>query len=898
MPGRAPEASALAREVGRIREFERALRRQGACEPAGMLPGNAWFLEDGRVLCRQRERGDSRYPYGRDGFSFWVYASGYMHGNNGLYFIFLPPVEGQEPQIAFFLGQRKQAGRPYTPIPLLPVPYIGAGEALVTNRYTVLGHDAAYFITETEDLAAAVRVFVEQPRNNHAHVCFSVLVESRTDTALDLYCSAYMNPFCRHQFAETNEDRWFKKVRVEPAVGAPSEQGGNQPVFVVSVNEDVSRFQSITNYALVRRSARVDSADVSTPIAGEVCTSRVGYTGGRRRGLSEAKCLTAGRFEEQVPLTVFNDIAVVGDLNRFSLPCAGSARFDYFVSLPGDAAALEEEMATPISGASVDGRVVAAREELDRTEHRLQGRVEDSSLRGISASTFNHFVPFLRRQVDICAETQGYMHPSPNSLIGIRDVFQAIEGYMYDQPAAARKKMCEALGFVLVDGRCPRQYSLPTNGAPGRADLREFIDQGAWVVSTIYAYLLLTGDAAFLEEVIGYHEIANAQASGIVPSKERGSVLDHLQRIMGYLARNRDPATKLVLALYGDWNDALDGLGTTSDPNKEFGTGVSVMASLQVYQNCAEMIDILTRFYPNQHQEEVEKYDGIREELEAGLLNHAVVRRGKERRIVHGWGDERSYYVGSFCDCDGQSRDGLTSNAFWVLSGLLEKHPGLRSDILDAMDRLDSRYGMKTFEPGFAQDATGVGRMPKLPVGTAENAAAYIHSTAFAVAALFRMGEPRRAWQQIEKVLPFTPHHEGLSHSPFVMPNSYVDNAELNLTGQSMNDWQTGSSNVLLKILIRHVFGFLPGFDGLRLAPAAWGPFRGFRFCGEAHQRRVKIEYSQGDVAARTFKLEGKNVTSTDHDASLNALTAFIPYGDLRTDGETTIEIIDPDAGR
>lgn len=91
----------------------------------------------------------------------------------------------------------------------------------------------------------------------------------------------------------------------------------------------------------------------------------------------------------------------------------------------------------------------------------------------------NSFLPFLIRQVAVCAETDGFMQPSPNSLIGFRDVFQAIEGHLYDQPGIAADKIREALGFVMTDGRCPRQYSLPNEDRPGAADLREFVDQGA-----------------------------------------------------------------------------------------------------------------------------------------------------------------------------------------------------------------------------------------------------------------------------------------------------------------------------------------------------------------------------------------------------------------------------------
>ncbi len=136
----------------------------------------------------------------------------------------------------------------------------------------------------------------------------------------------------------------------------------------------------------------------------------------------------------------------------------------------------------------------------------------------------------------------------------------------------------------------------------------------------------------------------------------------------------------------------------------------------------------------------------------------------------------------------------------------------MKSLILSAYDRLGSKYGMKTFEPYFEKGTEGVGRIPDIPKGTAENGATYIHANMFAVMSLFMIGESERAYEELGKILPFT--HETISLSPFVVPNSYGYNEELGIDGESMNDWQTGSSNVLLKLLIRFVFGFEPDYEG------------------------------------------------------------------------------------
>lgn len=873
----------LPQEVTAVRELERRLAADLQAGTSQLLPGNAAFLEDGRVLCRPRARGDSRYPYGRDGLHLWAHASGYIHGNDGLFFIFLPAQDGQEPSVAFFIGQRRPDGT-CLPISVLPVPWLAESEPLIEDRYTVFGHDAVYYLAATSAVSGAVRMFVDQRHAGRIDVAFSLHIENRTAGELELFASAFMNPFCRHQFAATCEDRWFKKIRVVNGV-AVGAGGRHLPPLVIAVNEDVSRFQSVTNHAVVRRATSCEHVE------SEVCTSRLGYVGNPRAGLAQAACLRAGMFACPTGLTVFNDSAVVSDLNRFRLAGGQTARFDYALSLLRPGGALAGIPEQPLASRDVDEALEDVRAERTRAPGALRLRVTGSELAGVSGATLNHFFPFLIEQVRVCAQTRGYMQPSPNSLIGIRDVFQAAEGHLYDQPQAARDKLREALGFVLEDGRCPRQYSLPVNGAPGRSDLREFIDQGAWVVSALHTYLALTGDTTLLAESTGYHEVVDT--GGIRPAAQHGTVLEHLIRIMRFLTQNRDPETGLVLSLYGDWNDAVDGLGTTSAPGQRFGTGVSVMASLQFYQNCREMIAILQRFYPGQYLDLLREYQRTAAELEVGLRTYAIVTQGHERRIVHGWGDRRSYYVGSFQDSDGLARDSLTSNAFWVIAGLLRQEPGLRPHILAALRRLDSRYGLKTFAPGFAPDAPGVGRVCKLPLGTAENGATYVHATLFGIAALFQMGEPRAAWEQIEKVLPFAPHQTGLSHSPFVMPNSYVFNPELNLTGQSMNDWQTGSSNVLLKLLVRYVFGLQPGLDTLRIQPAAWRPLDGLELDAVVRGRQIRIVQEHGPVVQRNVTLNGAELETIIAEDGQAAATV-IPYERLNAARQNTIVVADP----
>ena len=87
-------------------------------------------------------------------------------------------------------------------------------------------------------------------------------------------------------------------------------------------------------------------------------------------------------------------------------------------------------------------------------------------------------------------------------------------------------------------------------------DLRKFIDQGVWVISTVYTYLAATDDFSILDETCGYYKLGDGTAEF---SCARDSVLDHLLRIADYLISHLDEETNCLHALYGDWNDALDG---------------------------------------------------------------------------------------------------------------------------------------------------------------------------------------------------------------------------------------------------------------------------------------------------------------------------------------------------
>lgn len=850
---------------GYLAKYREALARiEGdSCHAsARAMPGDAFVIDDTEVLCLPRAKGDSRYPLGRNGMNFWVYGSGYMHGNEGLFSTFLRAAEGQEPNIAFFAGlPGEESNDPWRVISVLPVPDLGTGDsAAAYRRCAILGPSAAHFLCDGPELNLGLRVFVD----DSGAISFSLLAENALDEETEFYLSSYFNPYLRNQIYESGEDRWFKEIRLVEA-----DSGKQLPSFVAKVNEDKDREHSISHYGILRRHLGLAAPDQL--VSREETTSRYQYVGGSRASLHHAASLAAGTFGNPQHVCAFTETAICADLMKFRLRPGGSIRLEYVFETTDNALHARRRAGIAPDPDERDHEVELLREDDKQRHASLHAKFTKPDGEHFSIPVMNAFFEHLKRQVEFCSLIKGYVQLSKNSLIGIRDVFQALEGLLFWQPDAAREKMLEALGYTAPDGRCFRQYSLPsTTGVIGRMDLRPFIDQGCWVISCVATYLRVTGDLDFLNTSCGYHEIVDEKTGVVCPTEFEDTVLEHLLKIMDYLLAHRDKETTgCIRALYGDWNDALDGLGVSTDPDREYGNGVSVMATLQVFGNTTEMIEILEAVDGSRLSDEIERYRKAHEALAQALREHAVLKQEGDQRIAHGWGDRRSYYVGSFEDPDGRARDGLTSNAFWVLSGMRELDTSLDDCLLRAFERLDGKYGFKTFEPFFPENTPGVGRIGKLPAGTAENGAAYIHATAFAIMALFQMGRSKEAWEQLYKILPFTALHERLSHSPFVMPNSYGYNEAVNIDGENMNDWQTGSSNVMLKTMIRCVFGFEPRLDGFWIQPAAWCPFPAFECTLPWHGRMITIRYKQDDSSGpRRFIVDGESRRGTVDPAS------------------------------
>ena len=805
----------IAEKTRELIQKVKALRASETLQTANRLASNCYFLNADEILCDKRNFGDARYPYSCDGLTLWAYSSGNVKIEESMFNVILSFTEGKRPNLCFYAGRKRGDG--YFPISLTGAGKLPFEESVL--RYTVFTPDAAYYITEAPEFTACVRMFIDGEKN----VRLTAFLQNETDGELQTYASAFINCMLSRAGCEGIETKWYRRATA-------TERG-----FQIGVTEYLDRTTCFENRLCILRDA-----------GGKAVNSTTSYTdfcGGMHEQIVCSTSLQNGKFEVGKKYTEFTDTAIAGDIIPLCLQKGESYAVSYTLTLG-------ETGADTYKTQEIDAWLYR-----EKTATEVGRQIPETSFTGgadgLSGGAFGSFLKNVFRQAEFCARAKNYAGP----YIGIRDIFQQLEAAQIWIPEYCRGKIVEALNYIGEDGRAPRQYSYPAakNVLPAM-DLRPYIDQGVWIISTVYNYLSQTDDFSILDEECGYYKFDGYR---IDFSADRDSVLCHLLRITDYLISNLDEETDCLHALYGDWNDALDGLGKTDENGKEYGTGVSVMATLQLYRNLQEISDILKRVG---RENEASRYETIREKVKNGLLKYAVVDNGAgERKILHGWGDKREYFVASYKDNDGENRDGLTANAYWVISRAIDFEPSLKKDILAAYARLDSKYGLKTFEPYFARENTKVGRITRLPKGTAENGATYIHATLFGIWSLFEMGEAEKAWEQLYKILPIT--HKLISTTPFVMPNSYVENAEKGFDGESMSDWFTGSGCVLLKVLVWYVFGVRAGLDGVTVSPAAYLPFASGEITLNVKGKAVKIVLEKSDKE-REFFVNGKRVES------------------------------------
>ncbi|MBR6502045.1 MAG: hypothetical protein IKT42_01255 [Clostridia bacterium] len=815
------------------------------------LPQNTFYLNEKDILCCERETGVSRFPYDANGLVVWARSSGHIDAYESTFTLFRELNNFEDASIAFMGGLKQENG--YYPVSLFDCQR-QLFEAVDIKRYVVYSFKYAYYIADTPDVTFAVRLHVSADK----HIHFAFTATNKTNKPQNIYM---MSCFDAWLFYRNN--------------------GG--------VYDIMNRFGKLYDNGNFLLRSYGDSMVVSRAAFGGDCdkeyltAQKDDVLGPVGRLMSNSPTLKTGVFKENIAANSVH-VPVSADCAHYTLEANGTIRREYELLYFHTTEEAEANIDFKPDVDKID-TILAADEEVALANFATMQTHFNNYEGEINPHVLNKFVRNIQKQISFCALGKNYFGP----MIGIRDVMQQLESSLIWQPEDSRRQFITAMNYILHDGRPPRQYSVPDNANDlPDLDLRKYIDQGVWIITTLHTYLSYTNDWSILDEKCSYYIVNDNNTRVIAKSEVVDTVLDHVIKIMDFLCSNVDEVTGCLHVLFGDWNDALDGLGKTEDKSKEFGNGVSVMASLQLYQNCGEICEILA--HVGGHDDKIAEYKAMAETLKNGLNKNAIdLNDNGERRVVHGWGDNMSYKIGSWCDPDGESRVSGTANSFWANSGMIKNDPSMKESIMASFAHLESKFGAMTFDKPFSYDMQKyVGRIGRITAGTYENAGTYVHATMFTAAALFLMGESKEAWRQIGLGCVLT--HKDCSKSPFAMPNSYFRCAEYCIDGESFADWYTGSGTVFIKNLIKYGFGICPTLDGLMIQTAKYMPTTDAALDIVVKGKKIKFVYKNDSKPGRKFFANGKELCG-EFDSLMDIERVFIPTADIR-DG-MVIEVID-----
>lgn len=819
-----------------------------------------FYLNDTDILCTEREFGDTRYPYEMDGLNLWVHAGGHINADESDLVIFRKAFQIQQESSLDFWGGIKK-GKEWIPVSITGVTK-QLSEPIKISRYTVYSKRCAYFIADTKNVCFALRANVTIDKK----ICFTASAINKTGKKQEVYICSYIDPHLR--FSTTDTD-WCPL--------------GRQGLITENGSFKITRFSDpgdgeLTNICVINKTVVSENA-----YSYENTISKAGFMGGMGRCMANAKSLLRGSFSNNLSATNSVDIAICADLTKLCLNKKEEALVCFTLDITHD-----EENADTLLDKEIS--ISAIEENIKIQEEREKERLTDFDIsfgefknRELNNVLLNRFLKNIQKQIDLCALGKNYA----GYMLGVRDVFQQLTAASIWNKEDVRRKIVLCLNYIMSNGRAPRQFTVPAKeGVIPKFDIRQFIDQGLWIIETLHKYISKTGDYSILDEKCSYYEIIDEKNALYQKSDITDTVLDHLLKITAYLTSNIDERTNCLKILYGDWNDAVCGLGKTEDETKEFGTGVSVMATLQLYKLLKEMCQILSAV--GGFEDKCTEYEEIRNKISEGLKIHSIQKDGDRRHILHGWGDKGSYNVGSLEDTDGVTRYSINPYSFWCICEMINDDETFKEDILKAYDVLDSKYGLKTFDKFFPKDMKGVGRIVDLTPGTAENACTYVHATTFAIMALFIIGEPERAWEQILKILPLT--HKKLSKTPFVMPNSYCYNEEFCMDGESMGDWYTGSGAVLMRSIFEYALGIQVVPDGVKIETPYYIPCDNVSVKVKLKNKDVKFIYKNKNLGERKYFIDGAEQKAEYNELSKTKVL-FIANEDIKEN--TLIEVVD-----
>lgn len=369
---------------------------------------------------------------------------------------------------------------------------------------------------------------------------------------------------------------------------------------------------------------------------------------------------------------------------------------------------------------------------------------------------------------------------------GFRDMAQDTLSLAYFDKRRAREELMKLCNHVYFEGDVMHWWHGEKHGVRTRIS-----DDGLFLAYAVANYVKISGDRQILDETASYLDspclAATEESRFEIPKyhEKRESVLMHLERI---IERVYDVGENGLLKIRGgDWNDALNAVGTDS-------AGESVWLSEFYIAVLKEM----SAFYDSR---EKTLFSERINTLEKAVL--AAYENGRFKRLVTASGE----WLG-----DGKSdvlKIDAISEAWAALSGISDKNKvdtALTTAKKCLFDKKDGLFLL--LAPPF-DDKKYYGYISLYPKGVRENGGQYTHGAIWFILALIECGRADEAYEIFKAINPVEKCKDETAVKKY-MAEPYVLAADVysgdNL-GRAGWTWYTGSASWCFKTMLEGFLG-------------------------------------------------------------------------------------------
>jgi len=407
--------------------------------------------------------------------------------------------------------------------------------------------------------------------------------------------------------------------------------------------------------------------------------------------------------------------------------------------------------------------------------------------------------------------------------LGFRDSSQDVMGVLASAPVEAKALMRKLLSVQLPNGSAMHQF-FPLTMEANEGDSREegdkqwYGDDHLWIIQAVCAYLKETGDYTFLDEEITFYSKELE-----LPEREKGTVLDHLQRSLEF-TKTHTGKQGLPLLGFADWNDTVNLLGDAE----------SVMIANLYGRALQEMIELLEHLGDPAM---VERY-----QADHAHMKQVVNDTSWDGEWYKRYFEEDGTPIGSRENSEG--RIYTNAQSWTVFSGFATDE---RAKVaLDSVEsKLNTEYGIKLSYPGYNGFDPAKGGVTTYPAGAKENGGIFLHSNPWVMIAETMVGNGDRAFQYYNQINPASRNDDidTFECDPYCYPQNILGDEHPQF-GLARNSWLSGTSSWTYQAATRFILGMMPCHEGLEINPCipkAWDGFTGTRkFRGATYKISVK----------------------------------------------------------